>query len=204
MAKVSIAEAARLAGISRSHLYKKYVEPGRITVETTLDGAGGPIKRIDTSEILRVFGTLAKTGEDSRGQGGRIQLRTLEDTQKTAEDTYEGAPPVVVLQERINGLEALLAARSEALVGALGERDRLLGIIEAQGRLLEHKADKPPQGMSAKPRRTWPAAILRAAAAITLLAAGAFFALEYNRGQAPARANTPEDRGEKWAPDNGG
>ena len=54
MAKVSISEAARLAGISRQHLYKKWISPGLLTVEK--DGEAPPL--IDTSELLRVFGEL--------------------------------------------------------------------------------------------------------------------------------------------------
>ena len=54
MAKVNISEAARMAGKSRSHLYEKYINTGVITVESDRDGR----KVIDTSELLRVFGTL--------------------------------------------------------------------------------------------------------------------------------------------------
>ena len=54
MAKVNISEAARMAGKSRSHLYEKYINTGFITVESDSYGK----KVIDTSELLRVFGTL--------------------------------------------------------------------------------------------------------------------------------------------------
>jgi hypothetical protein len=62
MAKVSISEAARLAGKSRSHLYEKYINTGAISVETLRDGK----KVIDTSELIRVFGSisLADSTED--------------------------------------------------------------------------------------------------------------------------------------------
>ena len=70
MALVTIAEAARLAGTARSNLYKAYIDTGIISV--TNDARGKP--RIDTSEILRVFGELKKTGhmpdsETETGQG---------------------------------------------------------------------------------------------------------------------------------------
>ena len=54
MAKVSISQAAKLAGIARSHLYEKYIKSGKITVSTGDDDK----KFVDTSELLRVFGTL--------------------------------------------------------------------------------------------------------------------------------------------------
>lgn len=54
MAFVSISEAARLAGISRTHLYKKYLAEGIIS--KSQDKQGNAV--IDTAEILRVFGKL--------------------------------------------------------------------------------------------------------------------------------------------------
>jgi hypothetical protein len=53
--KVSISEAARIAGISRQHLYTKYINPGLISVEK--DSQGKP--HIDTAELIRVFDTIA-------------------------------------------------------------------------------------------------------------------------------------------------
>lgn len=52
MAKVSVSEAARLAGISRTNFYKNYIHTGKITVEQNAQQK--PV--VDTSEILRVFG----------------------------------------------------------------------------------------------------------------------------------------------------
>lgn len=52
MAKVSVSEAARLAGISRTNFYKNYIHTGKITVEQNVQQK--PV--VDTSEILRVFG----------------------------------------------------------------------------------------------------------------------------------------------------
>lgn len=54
MALVNITKAAELAGISRTYFYKKYINTNKINVSYDLQGN----KQIDTSEILRVFGTL--------------------------------------------------------------------------------------------------------------------------------------------------
>ena len=54
MARVSITQAAKLAGISRSNLYKSYIDKGLITVSK--DDRNKPC--IDTSELLRVFPVL--------------------------------------------------------------------------------------------------------------------------------------------------
>ena len=50
MSKVSISQAAKLAKISRSTLYNKYINTGKISVETIDDK-----KLIDMSELFRVF-----------------------------------------------------------------------------------------------------------------------------------------------------
>lgn len=73
MATVSITQAAKLAGVARSHFYKTYLDTGVISLSKNQKGK----PCIDTSELLRVFGTLQglppKTGqrttlEDSTGQ----------------------------------------------------------------------------------------------------------------------------------------
>ena len=66
MARVSISEAAKLAGISRNSLYKTYISKGRITVSGDKSGK----KYIETSELLRVFHELQ---DDSQGDKGGIQ-----------------------------------------------------------------------------------------------------------------------------------
>ena len=66
MARVSISEAAKLAGISRNSLYKTYISKGRITVSSDKSSK----KYIETSELLRVFHELQ---DDSQGDKGGIQ-----------------------------------------------------------------------------------------------------------------------------------
>lgn len=53
MAKVSISEAIRMAGVSRSHFYNKYINKGLISVQVEDDK-----KLIDVSELIRVFGNI--------------------------------------------------------------------------------------------------------------------------------------------------
>lgn len=53
MAKVSISEAIRMAGVSRSHFYNKYINKGLISVQIEDDK-----KLIDVSELIRVFGNI--------------------------------------------------------------------------------------------------------------------------------------------------
>ncbi len=53
-----ITEAARLAGKSRSTLYKTYIETGKLSVGQD-SATGRPV--VDTSELIRVFGALYLT-----------------------------------------------------------------------------------------------------------------------------------------------
>lgn len=53
MSKLSITDAAKAAGVSRSHLYKKYINTGIISIDIVDDK-----KMIDISEIIRVFGNV--------------------------------------------------------------------------------------------------------------------------------------------------
>jgi hypothetical protein len=73
MAKISISEAARLAGISRSALYRGYISKGKLTVERDKNNA----PMVDTSELFRVFGETAKrTGEQDIDQTSeQVSLR---------------------------------------------------------------------------------------------------------------------------------
>jgi len=63
MAQVSISEAARLTGKSRKTLHT-YISNGKLTKVT--DAQGKP--KIDTSELIRVFGELSKPKETVTSQ----------------------------------------------------------------------------------------------------------------------------------------
>lgn len=133
MARVSISQAARLAGISRASLYKTYLNKGAVSVSK--DSAGK--KYIETSELLRVFGTLqGDTPEQSDG------------IQKQTGDTPELSPPVTsdpakdieikLLREQLEKSEQRehwLQAKIDTLSDTL--------------KLLEHKPEP------AKPSRRW-------------------------------------------------
>lgn len=74
MTKVSISEAIRMAGVSRSHFYNKYINKGLISVQVDDDK-----KFIDVSELIRLFGNIQLEDDQSE------QLRTNENIINTAE-----------------------------------------------------------------------------------------------------------------------
>jgi hypothetical protein len=132
MAKVSITEAARLAGVARSYFYKRYIDSGEITVERDL--RGNPL--VDVSEILRVFGELKGQVEDS----SRTQERTGDDNQNSCED-------VIVLRAELGACREVLRVR-EAEIGRLVEEVGWLREQVVQQRLLT--------GPDTKRRWWWP------------------------------------------------
>lgn len=56
MAKLNISQAAKAVGVSRSTFYRHVESKG---ISTTKDADGNPL--VDTSELIRVYGTLQDT-----------------------------------------------------------------------------------------------------------------------------------------------
>lgn len=126
MAKVSISQAAKLAGVSRTTLYEHYINKGRISVEK--DHQDRP--QIDTTEILRVFGQL-------KPEVSADVQPTVCFEQQLAEANE------AVLHEKIKGLQALLDAKCEELTRAVDDKNKLLSQLSATTRLLENKPVQP-------------------------------------------------------------
>ena len=101
MARVSITQAAKLAGISRSNLYKSYISKGLITVSK--NDRDKPC--IDTSELLRVFPVLQGNNhkDDTFGQSATLE----EDKKKT------DSSKVITLEAQIEQLKLQLSKSEE-------------------------------------------------------------------------------------------
>ena len=130
MALVSVSQAARLAGISRQHLYRKYIKPGEISVQR--DEKGDPM--IDTSELLRVFDTL---DGDKSSDDNMLQKATQE---KNGGDRSS----VTELQAKLQ----VLQAENKALLARVDDKERNLDDIRQALRLLE---DQRPEKTQDKP-----------------------------------------------------
>jgi hypothetical protein len=131
MPKHSISEAAKLAGVSRSHFYKKYIRPGVISVEK--DNDGNP--QIDTAEVMRVFGGIHSDVATS-----------VPEIQK---DTPEYGSINTALQVEIQLLREQLTATSDREKWMQGKIDQLADQLANTTRLLEHKAAPEP------PKKRW-------------------------------------------------
>ncbi|TWV21426.1 helix-turn-helix domain-containing protein [Klebsiella quasipneumoniae] len=122
MARVSISEAARLVKVSRPTIYKM-INSGKLSY-TSVVKHGKNTKVIDTSELIRVFGSLYggvdTVKNDVKGDAGAtgVNILGLHD-----------------LQHKI----ALLEAENDGLKGAVKARDEHIDSLRQAMQLLEHK-----------------------------------------------------------------
>ena len=121
MAKHSISEAAKLAGVSRSHFYKKFIRPNLITVERDKDDK--PV--IDTAEIMRVCGEL--------------KFEHSEDIQKIQNDTGEIWRENTRLEAENKALREQLLSSADREKWLQGKIDQLADQLAATTKLLEYK-----------------------------------------------------------------
>ncbi len=127
MSKVTISEAARLAGISRTQLYRDFINKGKISVTKENEKVS-----IDISELIRVF--------------PNIKQDTVETLQQVADgdiqNTDEQAEVVTLLREQLNKTEQQLLEAKER-EGWL--RQQIDELRHQQSNLLENKRepDKP-------------------------------------------------------------
>lgn len=112
MAKVSISEGARMAGISRSYIYRKYITPGLLITEK--DSAGNTV--VDTAEIIRVF--------------GQIKANSEQDAKSTQLDTIEKDNKITTLEAELRLTRELLKAREDHIAD-----------LQQSLRLLEHRPE---------------------------------------------------------------
>lgn len=136
MAKVSISEAARLAGISRPTIYK-LMKSGQLNF-TSVVKAGKTVKNIDTSELIRVFGSIGNPHTVTDFTVNSEQ----EVTQFNSEHLHDLQHKIELLQKENEGLKEAVASRNDHISSL---RQAML--------LLEHKQN--PQQSSSSPTKWW-------------------------------------------------
>ena len=115
---LSIKDAAMAAGISRTAFYKQYILPGKISVNRA-----DPKKPVvDTSEILRVFGSIRGDRQATADKSPSPTARINELEQETAAQRAE-----------IGGLRTALAAKDDHIQTLKNElaaaRDREIRLL---------------------------------------------------------------------------
>lgn len=68
MAVHTVTEAAKLAGVTRRTIYR-YIKQGKLSTVVTGSGA----TQIETSELLRVFGSLSQPEESKVSTGSQVE-----------------------------------------------------------------------------------------------------------------------------------
>ena len=103
MAQLSIAEAIRQSPISKSQFYARYIDKGLITV--SVDGSGK--RYIDSSEVLRVFGSL------EGGSTGNVKKTSTPDLGGSIEKIAGQAEQIRMLKDQLNELKHETAEREK-------------------------------------------------------------------------------------------
>jgi hypothetical protein len=112
MPEVNISEASRLSGVSRKTI-QRYIAQGKLSA--TVDGTGGRTgKRIEISELVRVFGNLSHPAHaTAQGQSPSVsmdnvapsagEIDALKTTLSAKNETIQ------VLTRQVDGLQTQLA-----------------------------------------------------------------------------------------------
>ena len=141
MSAVSIGEAARLVGKSRSVLYATYIKKGKLSVKQN-SATGKP--EVDIAELVRVFGSFVGHVSTDNIQDGLVHNRTDE------KDSKNNA-----MEAELKGVLMLLRAREEQLDEAKEREAKLWQQVQeliATVRLIE---DKSQSADEKKRKRKW-------------------------------------------------
>jgi DNA-binding transcriptional MerR regulator len=129
MSKVTISEAARLAGISRTQLYRGFINKGKISVTKDNEKVS-----IDLSELLRVFPDIKHDTADT--------LHNV--AESNTQNTHEQTEVVTLLREQLQRAEQQL---QEAKDREEWFRQQIDELRQQQSNLLENKLE------TSKPKR---------------------------------------------------
>lgn len=121
MALVTITEASKLTKKNRTTLYR-YIKDGKLSKTTDETGKD----KLDTSELLRVFGVLQKDNSN-----------TTNNNEKQHEATNISVAKIQEMQHKIQQLEQQLLSKDELLKAKGDHIDSLKQALM----LLEHKKD---------------------------------------------------------------
>ena len=129
MAVLGLRDAAAAVGVTRQTIYR-YTKSGKLSAVIRDDGTQG----VDTSELLRVFGSLRDPATVTPG-GNRETRGSNGDSRLQGE--------VEALKRALAVAESALAQAAERERAMLDERAKMLDMLDRQTRLLGHQVDQP-------------------------------------------------------------
>ena len=135
MAKLTSVQAAELAGISRSTIWRA-CKSGKLSAERS-----GKDWMIDVAELERVYGPLG------RMNGAASSHETLRPVAEKPTATARETDVVAELRRRIEMLERHVQGLESDKADLRSERDRLLALVERQSdhvRLLTDQRERRP------------------------------------------------------------
>ncbi|EAX6626028.1 DNA-binding protein [Salmonella enterica] len=136
MAQVSVTEAARLTGKNRATIHR-YIKQGKLSQVTDATGS----KKVDTSELIRVFGALSATPATQQ-QSDAIQH----------DATPKMDQPVATLQQKIALLEQLLESKDKEI----RRQDDHINSLKQAMLLIESKLPATPEPVAPAPtKKSW-------------------------------------------------
>lgn len=136
MALVSVTEAARLTGKNRATIHR-YIKQGKLSQISDATNT----KKVDTSELIRVFGSLTAT-HTTLSQSDTMQHDA---TPKTVQS-------VALLQQKIALLEQLLESKNNELQ----RQDEHIDSLKQAMLLIESKLPTTPEPVAPAPtKKPW-------------------------------------------------
>ena len=156
MTQLTVRDAADRVGVTRQTIFK-YIRQGKLSATLSRDGQ----KQIDVSELIRVFGELQQaTGNTGYSSDNRTLSPKSSATPTTVALQIElermksmlefKQAELMMAKERIAELKDREAQVKEREREAIEERNRLIGVIEQQGRLLAAPTPTAPKPRAVK------------------------------------------------------
>ena len=139
MAKVTVTEAARLAGIARQHLYRAYINTGKLSIDKDFNGR--PV--VDTSELLRVFGELKVS---------------LDDDERRHEETVKKTNENIVSHHENNAKDEVISLLRQELEESKAREKEILEKADARELWLRQQLERAQAvltSQSATVKRRW-------------------------------------------------
>ncbi len=141
MPLLTVRQAAQHVGITRQTMFR-HIKQGKVSATVAHDGE----LRVDTAELLRVYGALQSPGESpSVASSGKRQTQATAETAAHQVEIERMQDQLALAYERLDLAKERIEELRQRAQELVIERDRFLVIVERQSRLLS-----PPKAKKGK------------------------------------------------------